>query len=93
MRGPTSRRWLTFSVSALVLLTGIVVLSGGAAGLAPLPDADDESARVEMTAGDDTDGAVVDQLDTWAETKVKGKVSPAGKGKRKGNDKGRNRLR
>ena len=92
MRGPTSCRWLTFSLSAGVLLTGILLLSGEAAGtgLAPLPDPDDETAQVAPAPAD---GDVVDRLDTWAETKAKGKVSPAGKGKRHGHDGDRNRLR
>ncbi len=94
MRGASSFRWLTFSASALVLMTGIVVLSGAAAGtgLAPIPDPDDETVTVVASPGGG-DSGVVDQLDTWAETKGKGKVSPAGKGHRHGNDKDRNRLR
>jgi hypothetical protein len=93
MRGPSSYRWLTFSVSALVLMTGILVLSGAAAGtgLAPIPDPDDEAATVAVSSGVN-DSGVVDQLDTWAETKGKAKVSPVGK-TRHGNDKDRNRLR
>jgi hypothetical protein len=95
MRGPRPVRWLTFSVSAAVLLTGIVLLSNEAAGtgLAPLPDPDDGTALVDGVAPEDGDGIVVDRLDTWAETKGKKKASPVGKGKLKGNSPGRNRLR
>jgi len=95
MRGPSSYRWITFSISAAVLIVGIVVLSGAAAGtgLAPLPGPDDEAAGVVSASGGDGDSGVIDERDTWAETKAKGKVSPAGKGKRHGNDKDRNRLR
>lgn len=95
MRGPRLFRWFTFSLSAGVLVTGIALLSNRASGtgLAPLPDPDDETASVVQAGAEAGDDAVVDRLDTWAETKAKAKASPVGKGKLKGNDKGRNRLR
>ena len=74
-------RRLTFSLSAGTLLAGILVLASQAAGtgLAPLPGPDDESTEVTVVPADGSD--LVNRLDTWAETKAKGKVSPVGKGK------------
>jgi hypothetical protein len=70
------RRWLSFGLAAAVLLTGITVLSAGSS-LAPVPEPDPTPAVV--TSDDtQTDGsAVVDRLNTWAETKGKGKTSAA----------------
>ena len=68
-----------------VLVTGMLLLSAQATenGLAPIPDPEDEQAALTQST-DSADESVVDRLDTWAETKGKGKVSPAKGGNKNG---------
>jgi hypothetical protein len=46
-------------------------------GLAPIPDQDDDQAAIAQMSDTEDGSVVVDRLDTWAETKGKGKASPA----------------
>jgi hypothetical protein len=69
-----------------VLVTGMLVLSVQAAknGLAPIPDPNDEQTVLAQASATDNGSLVVDRLDTWAETKGKGKISPAKGGNKNG---------
>jgi hypothetical protein len=80
MHPRTPRRWFAFALAATVLLTGLVLLSAQATetGLAPAPGPDDSRVSANPTATVNEDGSpVVDRLNTWAETKLKGKISAA----------------
>ena len=76
---PHARRWLSFALAGVVLVTGLVLLSAQAAGtgLAPEPGTDETPSQVQSPAAGPDGSPVVDRLDTWAETKGKGKFSKA----------------
>jgi hypothetical protein len=76
---PPARRWLSFALAGSFLVTGLVLLSAEAAGtgLAPEPGTDETPTQVQAPAAGPDGSSVVDRLDTWAETKGKGKISKA----------------
>jgi hypothetical protein len=76
---PRARRWLSFALAGVVLLTGLVLLSAQAAGtgLAPEPGTDETPLSVQAPGAGPDGSPVVDRLDTWAETKGKAKISQA----------------
>ena len=76
---PHARRWLSFALAGVVLLTGLVLLSAQAAGtgLAPEPGTDETATAVQAPGAGPDGSPVVDRLDTWAETKGKAKISQA----------------
>ena len=79
------RRWFPFTLSMSALVVGLVVLTAQATDsqIPSLPEPHDEAVtKAASTNGDDS--PVVDRLDTWAETKLKTKLStPKGGGKGK----------
>jgi hypothetical protein len=86
MHNPTPRRWLAYGLAATVLSAGLLLLSAQAAetGLAPAPGPEDGQPTATQTVTNEDGSPVLDRLDTWAETKGKGKVSHAkGGGKNK----------
>jgi hypothetical protein len=78
-RRVTARRWFAFGLASSVLLTGLLLLSSEAAGtsLAPPPGPDDVAVTAPPGVTPGGDSSVVDRLNTWAETKGKGNISPA----------------
>jgi len=73
--------------ASTVLLTGILLLSAEAANTTLPPSADPSDDAVpssQAVRAGENDPLIVDRLNTWAETKSKGKISPVkGGGKRK----------
>ena len=75
-------RWLRFGLATTVLGAGIAVLAAASTenGFAPGPDPNNDGDQTAVakrgTVGDDGE-LVIDRLDTWAETKGKGKISAA----------------
>jgi hypothetical protein len=80
------RRWLTFALSASALVVGLVVLTAQAteSDIPSLPERNEDSTASSAATTNQDGSPVVDRLDTWAETKLKTKLStPKGGGKGK----------